>query len=72
MTSRTVRYWLKTTETAREPLATNKTELRTVCQARGLAWCKTCQAAVEPEGFLDNTGVNNRCPFCGEETTKND
>jgi hypothetical protein len=70
MTSRTVRYWLKTTETAREPLAASKAELWVVCRARGLVWCGTCQAAVEPEGFLDNTGINNRCPFCGEEIAK--
>ena len=67
MSSRTVRYWFKTDENTYEPLATNKQGLKTEMQAKGLCWCSTCNAAVEPEGRLDADGIYEVCPFCGEE-----
>lgn len=65
MSSRTVRYWLKLSETEFEPLATDRAGLAIECEARNLMWCKTCRATVELEGSLDVTG-HERCPFCGE------
>ena len=67
MPSRTVKYWLKLSEMEFEPLAISRAGLAIECEAKGLMWCKTCEAAVETEGYLDATGLNGRCPFCGED-----
>ena len=67
MTSRTVKYFKRISETAYEPFATSKKELDLESKYQDVSWCDSCQAVIEPEGRLDSTGIYSVCPFCGEE-----
>ena len=63
-----IKYWKKISNTAFEPLAHDNRSLQLEMQHRPeLAWCKDCDAAIEPEGCLDQTGLSSVCPFCGLE-----
>ena len=65
MTSRVVKYWHKTTETAYEPLGCTREEANWFAERWELAWCPDCKAYVAPDGALDADGVYDICPFCG-------
>ena len=62
-----VKYFKKISDTTFEALAHSVDDLNWSLDRYDLAWCKTCQAAVEPEGYLDTDGINEICPFCNEE-----
>ncbi|MFA5379998.1 MAG: hypothetical protein WC455_29830 [Dehalococcoidia bacterium] len=61
----TCRYFEKISPTAYRAYASNKVELKEIMQRDGNAWCPECQAAVEPEGHLSASGIDNLCPWCG-------
>ena len=55
-----VKYFKKISDTAFEPLAHDARSLGLELHYRDLAWCDTCQAAVEPEGYLDVRGIGEK------------
>ena len=69
-TTRSVKYWLKESDTTFVPLASaNIGELNFYLNAYDAEWCPGCKVGVYPEGVLNVQGMKNVCPFCGTDTT---
>lgn len=66
-----VKYWKKIGPYAYEPHSTSKRDMKREMEFReehlGIveAWCPVCKAVVEPEPYLNATGIDHVCPWCG-------